>query len=446
MLHGSIAGKIILFAIPILLSSVMQQLFNAADMIVVGRYTGSNALAAVGANTFIINLMVNLFVGLSIGSNVVIGRFIGRGRTDDIHRAVHSSLAIALISGVALSVVGWCVAAPVLRLIGTPDEILPLAVTYFRIYFLGMPFAMLFNFTTAILRCKGDTRRPLYVLLVCGVINVLLNLLFVVGLGMGVAGVALATILSSALSSLTNLTLLMREEGQVQVRLGDIRLDAATSLLIIRIGLPAGLQSIIFAFSNVLVQSGINSLGAVAVAAGAAGLNFDYLCYYVQNAFAQAGMTFMSQNYGAGYPYRCRRIILWSLLLGAGCTFVVAWSFILFRKPLCSFFSTDAEVILLSSTRVVIVCACYFINSINDVLSNLMRALGQSLVPALICVIGICSVRVIWLYTAFAAWPSFDVLLYCYPLSWGVTALVMIPTAIYVLRSRIRKIDPAKTL
>lgn len=445
MLHGPIAVKLILFAIPVALCAVLQQLFNSADMIVVGRFSGSNSLAAVGANTFIINLMVNLFVGLSIGSNVVIARYIGQGDHDGVRKAVHSSIAISLLSGLFLSVLGWFVAESVLQLIGTPQEIINEATLYFRIYFTGMPFAMLFNFTTAILRSKGDTKRPLYVLVVSGILNLLLNIFFVVNLKLSVAGVALATIISTFFSSLANLWMLMHEEGDLKVSLGKIKMEKRTSLLIAKVGIPAGIQGAIFSFSNVLVQGGINTLGAKAVAAITAALNFEYFSYFVQNSFAQAGISFLGQNYGAGNKERCKKIIRWSIILGAGSTAIVSWMFIILRYGLAGFFSTDAEVIELAASRILIVCALYCVNSINDVLSSLMRAVGYSLMPAIICVIGICGVRVVWLYTVFYAHPTYDMLNYCYPLSWIVSACVMVPTAYYIIRKQIRKLTPLTT-
>ena len=445
MLEGSIWDKILQFAIPLAITSIMQQLFNAADVAIVGQFVGKQALAAVGANAVVINLMLNLFIGLSIGSNVVCANYLGAREYLNLKRGVHTSIIIAVAGGAFLAVFGAIFARDILVYIDTPAEVLDMAIIYLQILMIGVPILMIYNFGSAILRSKGDTKRPLYVLVVSGILNLLLNIFFVVNLKLSVAGVALATIISTFFCSLANLWMLMHEEGDLKVSLGKIRMEKRTSLLIAKVGIPAGIQGAIFSFSNVLVQGGINTLGAKAVAAITAALNFEYFSYFVQNSFAQAGISFLGQNYGAGNKERCKKIIRWSIILGAGSTAIVSWMFIILRYGLAGFFSTDAEVIELAATRILIVCALYCVNSINDVLSSLMRAVGYSLMPAIICVIGICGVRVVWLYTVFYAHPTYDMLNYCYPLSWIVSACVMVPTAYYIIKKQIRKLTPLTT-
>ena len=440
MLNGPIAVKLILFALPVAVSALLQQLLNAADIAVVGRFASSQAMAAVGANTFVINLMLNLFIGLSVGANVVIARYIGQGRAEDSRKAVHTSITLSLISGVFLCILGWFIARPLLSLLGTPAEILDLAALYFRIYFLGMPFIMLFNFSSAILRSKGDTRRPLYIMAFSGVINVLLNLFFVTQLHLSVEGVALATLFSSAISSLYLLRLLCREEDPyVHVNLRQLRLHRHVLYRICAIGIPAGLQGVIFNISNVLIQSGINSLGTASVAANTASLNFDYFCFFVGNAFGQAGTSFMSQNFGARQIGRCRSIVRDCMLLGPGLTFCVSMLFILFAEPLSGLFTTDAEVVRLSAQRFYIVLTFYGIHSFNEILSGMLRALGHSVVPAVINVLFICGVRLLWLFLVFPHNPDFGFLMYCYPISWVINISVLMPVFFWVVRREFRK-------
>lgn len=435
MLNGPIAIKLILFALPVAASAFLQQLLNAADVAVVGRFASSQAMAAVGANTFVINLMLNLFVGLSVGANVVIARFIGERRVEDCQRAVHTSVALSLISGVFLSIVGWFIARPLLSLLSTPDDILDLAALYFRIYFLGMPFIMLFNFASAILRSKGDTRRPLYIMMGSGVVNVLLNLFFVVYLHLTVEGVALATLFSSAISSLSLLYLLRHETDEyVHVYINKVRIWKDSLVRICKIGIPAGLQGVIFNISNVLIQSGINSLGTACVAANTASLNFDYFCFFIGNSFGQAGTSFMSQNFGAQQIDRCKKIVRDCMILGPGLTFCISMLFILFAGPLSSLFTADPEVVALSVARFEVVITFYSIHSFNEILSGNLRAVGHSVTPAVINVIFICGVRLMWLFFFFPKNPDFCYLMYCYPISWVINISVLMPVTIYLLR------------
>ena len=425
MLNGPIAIKMLWFALPVAGTAFLQQLLNAADVAVVGRYASSHALAAVGANAFVINLMINLFVGLSVGANVVIARYLGEQDEQRVHEAVHTSIALSLVSGLFLSIVGWFGAEYILALLDTPMEIMTLAVRYFRIYFLGMPFLMVVNFSAAVLRSKGDTRRPLFVMAISGVVNVLLNLVFVIHFHMTVEGVALATLASSMLSAMMLIRILCKERSSLQLHLRKIRIHRHMLMSMASIGIPAGIQGMLFNFSNVLIQSGINSLGATAIAANTISLNFDYFCFFVANAFAQAGTSFLSQNHGAKQHDRCNRIIRDTILLGAGATMLVSFTFVFLAQPLAQLFTSDGEVLSLTVQRMAIVLSFYTIHSCNESLSGLLRALGHSLAPALVCVVFVCGLRLLWLYLIFPTNRSLAFLSCCYPVSWVVNATVL---------------------
>lgn len=445
MLHGPIARKLIVFALPVAASALLQQLLNATDVAVVGQFASSNAMAAVGANTFVINLMLNLFIGLSVGTNVVIARHIGARKTDQVRQAVHTSITLALVCGVLMSVVGWFVARPILSLMGTPADILDLAVLYFRIYFLGMPFIMLYNFQSAIMRSIGDTRRPLYIMAFSGVINVLLNLLLVVRFHLTVEGVAIATLVSSAISSLSLLFILMKENSDVQVQLRHLGFNLQQLRLIAAVGVPAGIQGMIFNISNVLIQGGINSLGTACVAANTATLNFDYLCFFVGNAFGQAGTSFLSQNYGARNVQRCWRIVRDSMFLGPGATLVVSMLFVALAPALAGFFTNDPYVILLSVQRMQVVITFYSIHSFNEILSGQLRALGYSAVPATINIVFICGIRIAWRFLVFPNRPEFGFLMYCYPISWIINIAVLMPVFFFLVRRKLRSLTLVTT-
>lgn len=425
MLNGPIAIKMLWFALPVAGTAFLQQLLNAADVAVVERYASSHALAAVGANAFVINLMINLFVGLSVGANVVIARYMGEQDEQRVHEAVHTSIALSLVSGLFLSIVGWFGAEYILALLDTPMEIMSLAVRYFRIYFLGMPFLMVVNFSAAVLRSKGDTRRPLFVMAISGVVNVLLNLVFVIHFHMTVEGVALATLASSMLSAMMLIRILCKERSSLQLHLRKIRIHRHMLMSMASIGIPAGIQGMLFNFSNVLIQSGINSLGATAIAANTISLNFDYFCFFVANAFAQAGTSFLSQNHGAKQHDRCNRIIRDTILLGAGATMLVSFTFVFLAQPLAQLFTSDGEVLSLTVQRMAIVLSFYTIHSCNESLSGLLRALGHSLAPALVCVVFVCGLRLLWLYLIFPTNRSLAFLSCCYPVSWVVNATVL---------------------
>ena len=437
MLSGPIVRPLVMFALPIAATSILQQLFNSTDVAVVGKYAGPNALAAVGANAPVINLLINLFVGLSIGSNVVIAHLIGQNDIGEIKKAVHTSISLALISGVLLTFIGQIAARPIVVALSTPPEIVDEAILYLRIFFCGMPFLMFYNFTSAIMRSYGDTKRPLIVLTISGFINVLLNLLFVVGFGMSVDGVAIATVVATGFSAISLLVMLMRSSAPIHVSLRSLILDGRMVRRIASIGLPAGMQGVVFSFSNVLIQNAINSLGAKAMAGATTALNFEYYTYFLANAFGQAATTFIGQNYGAGQIDRCRKIIKTCWAGGIISTSLMAALIVCNAEPLCYLYTSDAAVVSLAIVRIYMVTSFQFVNSIIEVTSGILRALGHSLVPAIICVVGVCGVRVVWLYTAFSYRPTYEVLTAVYPFTWIITSLSIVASFVWVWKKKI---------
>ena len=424
MLNGSIWNKLILFALPLAASSILQQLFNAADVAVVGSFAGSGALAAVGANGPIINLLVNSFVGLSIGANVVIASFIGQNDEKRTSLAAHTSILMSVIIGIVLLFVGFFFARPILELMSTPDDIINLAEVYLKIYFIGVPFVMLYNFAAAVLRSKGDTQRPLIALFIGGVINVILNLFFVVVLHMSVEGVAIGTVVSNIFSSMMLLYWLMHETDALRIDLKQLKINDRILKRIAKIGVPAGLQGMVFSISNVCIQSSLNALGSDAIAASSAALNYEYFAYYILSSFAQAAVTFIDKiivlkNMTVVKDYT-------SIFLIRGATTMVACMiFVIFDHFFISFFTSDVSVASLAYTRLKIILPFQFLNMSIEVFSSVMRGVGYSSVPAGICVAGICGVRLAYLYTIYPSIASYDHLLIIYPISWFVTVLAL---------------------
>ena len=425
MLNGSIFDKILLFALPLAISSILQQLFNSVDVAVVGRFASSEALAAVGSNSSVISLLINLFVGISVGANVVIANYIGQGKTEKIQDAVHTVMIVSLISGVFLLVLGLMIARPILEIMGTPENVIDLAELYLHIYFLGMPFLMIYNFGAAVLRSKGDTQRPLIALFIGGVINIILNLFFVVVLHMSVEGVAIGTVVSNIFSSMMLLYWLMHETDALRIDLKQLKINDRILKRIAKIGVPAGLQGMVFSISNVCIQSSLNALGSDAIAASSAALNYEYFAYYILSSFAQAAVTFIGQNYSAKKYDRCKKITLQSFLLGGATTMVACMIFVIFDHFFISFFTSDVSVASLAYTRMKIILPFQFLNMSIEVFSSVMRGVGYSSVPAGICVAGICGVRLAYLYTIYPSIASYDHLLIIYPISWFVTVLAL---------------------
>ena len=430
MLHGSIWNKLPRFALPVAATAILEQLFNASDVAVVGNFAGdaaekTAAVAAVGANTAIIGLIVNLFVGIALGANVVIANAIGRDDKDAVHRAVHTSILVALLGGAAIAVIGELIAGTLLHSLNVPDDVYPLALLYLRIYLLGMPVILLYNFEAAIFRSIGDTKVPLIALACSGVLNVILNLFFVAVLGMTVNGVAIATVISNALSSLILFIRLIRTDKYIKLEPRSLRIDGQSMKLILKIGLPAGIQSAVFSLSNIVIQSAINSLGKVVMAASSAALNIELLAYYVLNSFSQACTTFVGQNYGARQIDRCRKTLLLSILEDFIASAIAIGIVLLSGRFLLSIFNSDPEVIEIGYTRLIYLFSAYVFSMLYEVLSGYMRGFGISLIPAILTTIGVCGIRIFWINFVFPQNPTFTTIMTVYPISLSSTALLI---------------------
>ena len=443
MVNGPLAGKLLLFALPLMLSSLLQLLFNAADVVVVGRYAGKEALAAVGSNGSLINLLVNLFIGFSVGANVVVARDLGAGREEDVGKSVHTSVTLSLISGVVLMAAGTILARQLLVWTASPAEVIGLATVYLRIYFCGMPANMLYNFGAAILRAQGDTRRPLYFLSIAGVTNVALNLLFVIVLEMSVAGVALATIISQYISALLVLQCLIRDKGALRLDLKKLGLDKRVIIRICQVGLPAGFQGIVFSLSNVVIQSSINSFNSTAIVAGSStSSNIEGFVYTGMNAIYQPCLTFTSQNYGAG---KCRRVDR-TLLLCLGYVTAIGLALgnlaVFLGPQLASIYAPgEPEVVAQAVLRLQYVCSLYFLCGIMDTMVGVLRGLGYSVVPMVVSMVGACVTRLVWVATIFQVYRSPEVLYLSYPVSWTITLTVHILFFLFIRRHAYAKVQ-----
>lgn len=424
MCNGPLLGKILVYALPLIASGILQLLFNAADMVVAGRFAGNAALGAVGATSSLINLLINVFIGMSVGTNVLVAHFFGADRKEELHQTVHTSIALSLISGVILGIAGFFLASPLLSLMGTPEDILPHAVIYMQIYFIGVPGMLLYNFGSAILRAVGDTKRPLYFLFFAGVINVFLNLFFVIKVEIGVAGVALATIISQLISAILVIRCLIKEEGAYHLDIRAIRLYPDKVLRILRVGLPAGFQGAVFSISNVLIQSSVNSFGSIAVAGNTAAQNMEGFVYNAMNSFHQTALSFTSQNMGAKKMDRVKKIMRICL----GCVTVLGmamgFSALFFANELLAIYSTDAEVIAYGYQRLLIILSTYFLCGIMDVMVGSIRGMGYSIMPMIVSLLGACGLRVVWIFTVFAYYRTPRILYISYPVTWIVTFLV----------------------
>ena len=423
---GTILDKIIKFAIPLALTSMLQQLFNATDVAIVGRFASKQAMAAVGSNAPVVSLLVNFFVGLSVGANVVIAKNIGARMEKRAREAVHTTVVLGLICGVFIAVVGNIIAAPIIHLLDVPSEIAGYSITYLRIYFTGMPFVMLYNFEAAIFRSNGDTRRPLICLTVGGVFNVFANLFFVIVLGMNVDGVAIATVLANIISSMMLFFYLRKEDSIIHVNIGDLRINKSILMLILKIGIPSGFQSMVFSISNLCVQSAINSLGTDVMAGSSAAFNIEIFVYYIINAFTQTCVTFVGQNYGAGNYKRCRDIIKKILISCSAVTLVVSILVLLTMRPLLGLFTTEAAVIEYGVVRIKILMYAELINVVMDNISGAMRGLGQSLIPAIVSFFGVCGTRITWVFTGFKIYHSWTSLMLLFPVSWAISTVVLV--------------------
>ena len=438
MLNGSIFDKILLFALPLAISSILQQLFNSVDVAVVGRFASSEALAAVGSNSSVISLLINLFVGISVGANVVIANYIGQGKTEKIQDAVHTVMIVSLISGVFLLVLGLMIARPILEIMGTPENVIDLAVLYLHIYFLGMPFLMIYNFGAAVLRSKGDTKRPLYCLIISGVINACLNLLFVIVFKLSVAGVAIATVIADGVSAVLIIYFLMNEEETIRLRLNKLKIKKSELIKVIKIGVPAGLQGVVFSVSNVCIQTAINSFGSDAVAGSATGLNFEDFTYFTISAFVQAAVTFTSQNYGARNFKRCKKIFVYSMISSVVICGLMSAIFVVLRDFFAEIYTTDKAVLEYASIRMVHVLLFECLASSYEIGGAALRGLGYSMTPAVLTVLGSCVFRLIWIYTVFNKFRSFEMLMNVYPVSWVITGIAVL-IAYAIVRKKLFK-------
>ena len=438
--EGPILGKVLIFSIPLMLSGILQLLFNAADVIVVGRFAGSQSLAAVGSTSALINLLINVFMGFSVGVNVLVARYYGGRKERDVSETVHTAVTLSLVCGLILVAVGLALTRPLLELMGTPDDVIDKAVLYMQIYFIGMPANMLYNFGSAILRAVGDTKRPLYYLSAAGVVNVILNLISVIIFHMDVAGVALATIISQAISAVCVLRCLMRHESCLKIRLGELKIHKEKLMGIVKVGLPAGMQGAIFSISNVLIQSSVNSFGSIAMAGNTAAQNIEGFIYNAMVAVYQANLSFTSQNYGAGKFSRINRI----MFICIGVVSVVGFSIGVLAygagTSLLSIYSSDPEVIAYGMTRLQIIGLTYFTCGIMDTMVGSIRGIGYSVLPMLVSLTGACLFRIIWIFTIFQWSHTLLTLYISYPASWVLTATAHI-VCFFLIRKKLPDTD-----
>lgn len=422
MCNGPLLKKIILFAIPLMLSGVLQLLFNAADVIVVGRFTGNEALAAVGSTSSLINLLINLFVGVSVGANVLLGKHIGARDEESASKTVHTAVTFSLVVGIAMIFVGFFLSRPLLELMGTPEDVINLSVLYMRIYFVGMPAFMFYNFGAALLRAVGDTKRPLYFLTLAGIINVIFNLIFVIVFHMGVAGVALATIISEGISAFLVFLCLKGADGVLHLDHRSFSFHKDVAIQMMKIGLPAGLQGCIFSVSNVLIQSSVNSFGSIAMAGNTASANLEGFVYNAMNSLYQTSLSFTSQNMGAKKYKRVDKILIECLVIVMIVGIVMGGGAYLIGTSLLSIYSSDPQVISYGLLRMSLICVPYFLCGMMDVFVGSLRGMGYSVMPMLVSLTGACLFRIVWIFTIFATNRSLFVLYFSYPVSWALTA------------------------
>lgn len=436
ILNGSMWDKILRYALPVAATGILGQLFNASDIAIVGNFAEGDtvaAVAAVGANGPVIGLLLNIFIGIALGANVVIANAIGRGDKETVSRAVHTSIVAAVLGGIIVCLLGQLLAEPVLSMLQVPEDVFPLALKYMRIYLLGLPVIFLYNFEAAIFRSAGDTKTPLIALALSGVLNVILNLFFVIVLNKTVDGVAIATVLANVVSSVVLLRRLLRSELFIHVEFKNLRIDWKILWRILKIGVPAGIQGAVFSLSNIVVQSAINSLGKVTMAASSAAFNVEIMAYYILNSFGQACTTFVGQNYGAGQIDRCRKALKLCLIesvIATACAVAIALAS---GKYLIALFNNDPEVIRLGMVRLKFIFMSYIFSTIYDCMSGYMRGFGISLTPALLTIFGVCGTRIIWIYMVFPMSQTFETIMQVYPISLAIN-MVLIFCALIITR------------
>lgn len=438
--EGSIVKKLFLFSMPLIASGILQLFFNAADVIVVGQFAGDNSLAAVGSNSSIINLLVNVFMGLSVGANVLVARFFAGKQEEELRKTVHTAITVSVLSGIFLAVVGFAAARQLLIWMQSPAEVIDLATLYLRIYFLGMPANLAYNFGAAILRGIGDTKRPLYYLTFAGVVNVVLNMIFVIVFHMDVAGVALATVVSQCVSAVLVLKCLMGEEGAVRLEKQYLGIDKQILLKIIRIGLPAGVQGSLFSLSNVVIQSSVNSFGATIVAGNSAAQNVEGFVYIAMNAFSQATVAFISQNVGAGKYERINKIVAITMMSVLMVGLVFGNALYIFGEPVLGLYSDNAQVIKAGLNRLSIICRAYAFCGLMDCIVGALRGLGYSVMPMIVSLLGACAFRMAWIFVFFQIdqFHTIGTVYFAYPISWALTLTIHV-ICFFVIRKKLKK-------
>ena len=441
MCSGPLMGKLVSFSLPLMLSSILQLLFNAVDIIVVGKYSGSQSLAAVGSTTALINLVITLLMGISLGTNVLAGRYYAAHDHQKMEDVVHTSMAFALAGGVVIGLLAIAFSGLALRAMDTPENILGDALLYIRVYFLGMPFFMMYNYGAAVLRAVGDTKRPLFYLVVAGLVNAGLNMVLVIVFHMGVLGVAIATVISQIISCLFVLRCLIRTQGSYRLEFSKMKIKPQYLRPLFQIGLPAGLQSLVINFSNVLLQSSVNSFGDIAMAGYTAANNIFGFLYVIVNSFSQTCMSFTSQNYGAGHKKRMDRVLVDCLILSVGVMLVVGCLVYWFGEEILGIYTPSPEVIACGMEVFLYTTSTYFICGIMDLLPGAMRGAGYSAVPMILSVIGTVGVRVFWIYCVFPTHHALDILFISYPLSWAVTVVMQVVCFLFVRRKVHREMD-----
>ena len=423
MTEGPLTSKIIKFTIPVMLTAILQLLFNTADVIVVGRFTGKTALAAVGSTGSLINLLVSLFMGLSIGTNVLVARYQGARDDKSVSETVHTSIALGVIGGLILLIIGIAATRPLLEMMATPEDVIDQSTIYMRILFLGMPLNLILNFGAAVLRAIGDTKRPLYYLTIAGIINLFLNIFLVTVFSLGVAGVAIATVISEGVSCVLILLCLKHETGAIRLYFNRIKINPSKCVDIMKIGLPAGLQGCIFSISNVLIQSSVNSFGSTVMAGNTAASNIEGFVYVSMNSLHQTCISFTSQNFGAGKFKRIKKVLINCLIIVAITGLVLGNSAYFFGKYLLSAYNNEAEVISYGLIRLSIISTMYFLCGLMDVMVGAMRGIGYSILPMIVSLVGACGLRIVWIYTVFVKFRTLDILFISYPVTWTITFL-----------------------
>lgn len=448
MLHGPIWSRIPQFALPVAATAILEQLFNASDIAVVGNFTGTErtvAVAAVGANSSIISLIVNLFVGIALGANVAIAHAIGRGDKTSVQKTVHTSIILALAGGLLIALAGELAAAPVLKLLQVPEDVFPLALLYLRIYLLGMPVILLYNFEAAIFRSIGETKTPLLALAFSGCLNVVLNLFFVIVLHMTVNGVAIATVISNCVSSLILFWKLRHSKLEIHVSVKDLKIDPESMGRILKIGLPAGIQSAVFSLSNIVIQSSINSLGTIVMAASSAAYNLEIITYDILNSFSQACTTFVGQNFGAGDMKRCSKTLALCIVEGLVVLAAAIMLILFFGHSLLALFNSDPQVVSTGYIRLMAIVRAHVFSLLYEVMSGYLRGLGISMVPAILTIIGVCGIRFMWVQFVFPQDPTFQTIMNVYPVSLSTTAFMVFCALLYYTHKRKKKLSQNKS-